>query len=161
LTLFTILFPVVLMLVGSWADKIAAPGSPWNETLRLIGNDDIALLIGVLLSFYTLGRMRGFTRATILRFSNECLGPTASITLLVARAEGLAHPHGQRRVQPLSAWRCIAMCRSLLAWLLAALIGWRRDRRQWPCRRRRHCGAIALHATGFIQTARDCHWAGL
>jgi len=88
LTLFTILFPVLLMLVGSFADGVSAPKSALNEGLHLIGNDDMALLIGVLLSFYTLGRMRGFTRATILRFSNECLAPTATITLLVGAGGG-------------------------------------------------------------------------
>ena len=88
LTLFTILFPVILMLVGSWADGVSAPGSAVNQSLHLVGNDDMALLIGVLLSFFTLGRLRGFTRATILRFSNECLAPTATITLLVGAGGG-------------------------------------------------------------------------
>ena len=124
LTLFTILFPVVLMLVGSWADKIAAPGSPWNETLRLIGNDDIALLIGVLLSFYTLGRMRGFTRATILRFSNECLGPTASITLLVGAGGGfgriLMDSGVSQAIIGVALHSHVPLL--LLAWLLAALM---------------------------------------
>ncbi len=32
--------------------------------------------------------MRGFTRETILRFSNECLAPTATITLLVGAGGG-------------------------------------------------------------------------
>jgi GntP family gluconate:H+ symporter len=124
LTLFTILFPVVLMLVGSWADKIAAPGSRWNETLRLIGNDDIALLIGVLLSFYTLGRMRGFTRATILRFSNECLGPTASITLLVGAGGGfgriLMDSGVSQAIIGVALHSHVPLL--LLAWLLAALM---------------------------------------
>jgi GntP family gluconate:H+ symporter len=88
LTVFTILFPVVLMLAGSWADRVSTPKSGVNEALHLIGNDDMALLIGVLLSFFTLGRMRGFSRTTILRFSNECLAPTATITLLVGAGGG-------------------------------------------------------------------------
>ncbi len=56
LTLFTILLPVLLMLFGSWADAFAAPGTALNQALHLIGNDDMALLIGVLLSFFTLGQ---------------------------------------------------------------------------------------------------------
>jgi len=84
----TILFPVILMLIGSGADAISAQKSGFNEFLHLVGNDDMALLIGVLLSFYTLGRMRGFSRATILRFSNECLAPTATITILVGAGGG-------------------------------------------------------------------------
>jgi GntP family gluconate:H+ symporter len=88
ISVFTILFPVLLMLAGSWADVFTVPGTSANSILRLAGNDDLALLIGVLLSFITLGVMRGFSRNTVLRFSTECLGPTAAITLLVGAGGG-------------------------------------------------------------------------
>jgi GntP family gluconate:H+ symporter len=124
LTLFTILFPVVLMLVGSGADGVSSPKSTVNEGLHLIGNDDMALLIGVLLSFFTLGRMRGFNRATILRFSNECLAPTATITLLVGAGGGFG-----RILQDSGVSQAIIgvalnshVPLLLLAWLLAALM---------------------------------------
>jgi GntP family gluconate:H+ symporter len=124
LTLFTILFPVILMLVGSWADRIAAPKSGLNEGLHLIGNDDIALLIGVLLSFFTLGRMRGFNRSTILRFSNECLAPTATITLLVGAGGGFGRILADSGVS--QAIISVALNSHVpllfLAWLLAALM---------------------------------------
>lgn len=124
LTLFTILFPVILMLVGSWADGLSAPKSALNEGLHLIGNDDLALLIGVLLSFFTLGRMRGFSRATILRFSNECLAPTATITLLVGAGGGFGRILQDSGVS--DAIIKVAMSSHvpllLLAWLLAALM---------------------------------------
>jgi GntP family gluconate:H+ symporter len=124
LTLFTILFPVVLMLVGSGADGVSTPKSAVNDGLHLIGNDDMALLIGVLLSFFTLGRMRGFNRATILRFSNECLAPTATITLLVGAGGGFG-----RILQDSGVSQAIIgvalnshVPLLLLAWLLAALM---------------------------------------
>jgi gluconate:H+ symporter, GntP family len=122
LSIATILLPVVLMLVGSWADAIAAPGSAANAALRLAGNDDLALLIGVLMSFVTLGMMRGFSRDTILRFSNECLAPTATITLLVGAGGGFGRILLDSGVS--QAIVSVAM-RShvsvlLLAWLLAA-----------------------------------------
>jgi GntP family gluconate:H+ symporter len=88
ITLATILLPVALMLVGSCANLVSPPGSRVNDGLRLLGNPDISLLIGAVFSFITLGRMRGFTRATILRFSNESLAPTATITLLVGAGGG-------------------------------------------------------------------------
>lgn len=122
LSLFTILAPVLLMLAGSCADALFPAGSAINTALHLAGNDDIALLIGVLLSFVTLGRMRGFTRATILRFSNECLAPTAAITLLVGAGGGFG-----RILQDSGVSHAIValVMRShisllLLAWLLAA-----------------------------------------
>lgn len=124
LTLFTILFPVILMLVGSWADGLSAPKSAVNQGLHLIGNDDMALLIGVLLSFFTLGRLRGFTRATILRFSNECLAPTATITLLVGAGGGFGRILQDSGVS--QAIIGVAMNSHvpllLLAWLVAALM---------------------------------------
>lgn len=124
LTLFTILLPVFLMLIGSWANAIAAPGSVMNEALHLAGNDDMALLIGVLLSFITLGRLRGFTRETILRFSNECLAPTATITLLVGAGGGFGQVLQDSGVSQaiVHIALMIHVPLLLLAWLLAALM---------------------------------------
>lgn len=124
LTLFTILFPVLLMLVGSWADAVSAPKTALNDVLHLIGNDDVALLIGVLLSFYTLGRMRGFNRATILRFTNESLAPTATITLLVGAGGGfgriLQDSGVSQAIISVALHSHIPLL--LMAWLLAALM---------------------------------------
>jgi gluconate:H+ symporter, GntP family len=124
LTLTTILLPVFLMLIGSSADAISPAKSALNEGLRLIGNDDIALLIGVLFSFFTLGKMRGFTRETILKFSNECLAPTATVTLLVGAGGGFG-----RILQDSGVSQAIVVVALhshipllFLAWLLAALM---------------------------------------
>jgi len=124
LTLFTILLPVFLMLIESSADTISARGSALNGGLHLIGNDDLALLIGVLFSFVTLGKMRGFSRETILRFSNECLAPTATITLLVGAGGGFGRILQDSVVS--NAIIVLAMHSHvpliLLAWILAALL---------------------------------------
>jgi gluconate:H+ symporter, GntP family len=124
LTLLTILLPVVLMLIGSWANAISRPNTALNETLTFVGNDDIALLIGALFSFVTLGRLRGFSRETILRFSNECLAPTAMITLLVGAGGGFGRILQDSGVS--QAVIAVAMGRHvpvlLLAWLLAAMM---------------------------------------
>jgi len=88
ITLFTILLPVILMLIGSWADLITTPKSFANDFLKLIGNSVIALLIAALVSFYTFGKRRGFTRENILKFTNECVAPTAIITLVVGAGGG-------------------------------------------------------------------------
>jgi GntP family gluconate:H+ symporter len=124
LTLFTILLPVFLMLIGSWADALFAPKSALNGGLHLIGNDDMALLIGVLVSFFTLGKMRGFSKETILRFSNESLAPTATITLLVGAGGGFGRILQDSGVS--NAIIVVAMHSHisllLLAWLLAAMM---------------------------------------
>jgi gluconate:H+ symporter, GntP family len=124
ITLLTILLPVLLMLIGSWADGFFHTGSGVNQALRFIGNDDMALLIGVLFSFFTLGGMRGFSRDTILRFSNECLAPTATITILVGAGGGFGRVLQDSGVS--QAIVSVAMLSHvpllLLAWLLAALM---------------------------------------
>jgi gluconate:H+ symporter, GntP family len=123
-TLFTILLPVFLMLIGSWADAVSMSGSVINEVLHLIGNDDLALLIGVLVSFLTLGRNRGFSRETILRFTSESLAPTAMITLLVGAGGGfgriLQDCGASQALINLAIHRHVPLL--FLAWLLAALL---------------------------------------
>jgi len=124
LTMGSILLPVALMLIGSWADVFAARGTFANESIRFLGNDDIALLIGALVALITLGIMRGVSRETILRFSNECLAPTATITLLVGAGGGFGRVLQDSGVS--QAMIQIAMQHHLplliLAWLLAALM---------------------------------------
>jgi len=124
LTLATVLLPIVLMLVGSWADALSTPQGTVNNILRLLGNADIALLIAVGISFITLGRMRGFTRETILKFSEECLAPTATITLLVGAGGGfgriLQDSGTSQAIIDLALRAHISIL--LSAWLVAALV---------------------------------------
>ena len=124
LTMGCILLPVALMLTGSWADIFARRGTTANELVHFIGNDDMALLIGVLISFIMLGVMRGVGRDTILRFSNECLAPTATITLLVGGGGGFGRVLQDSGVS--HAMVEIALQHQLpvllLGWLLAALM---------------------------------------
>ncbi|AIY42647.1 Gluconate transporter family protein [Collimonas arenae] len=88
ITVATILLPVVLMLLGSWADYFFTPKTFANDFMRLMGNSVIALLIGTLVSFYTFGKSRGFDREAILKFTTECLAPIAGITLIVGAGAG-------------------------------------------------------------------------
>ncbi len=87
-TVWTLLLPVVLMLIGAAAPLLASEGSALFTGLRFIGNSVVALLIALLVSFWTLGLARGRDRATILRFCNESLAPTAMITLVVGGGAG-------------------------------------------------------------------------
>ncbi|MEO6919051.1 MAG: GntP family permease [Collimonas sp.] len=88
ITIATILLPVALMLLGSWADVFFTPKTFANDFMRLMGNSVIALLIGTLVSFYTFGNSRGFDREAILKFTTECLAPIAGITLIVGAGAG-------------------------------------------------------------------------
>jgi GntP family gluconate:H+ symporter len=84
ITLFTILLPVLLMLIGSVAN-IMDPKSTSGITqfYAFIGHEVIALLIAVVFSFFSLGFSRGFTKEEVSRFTSECLAPTATIILII------------------------------------------------------------------------------
>jgi GntP family gluconate:H+ symporter len=124
LTLATVLLPVALMLLGGWADALSRPGGAANQGLHFLGNADIALLVGVLVSFITLGKMRGFTRETILRFSTECLAPTATIMLLVGAGGGFGRILEDSGVSQAIIAAAVHAHLSILflAWVVAALI---------------------------------------
>jgi gluconate:H+ symporter, GntP family len=123
-TVGTILLPVAMMLIGSGANLVAAPDTPLNNGLRLLGNPDIALLVGAVVAFITLGKLRGFSRETILRFSNESLAPTATITLLVGAGGGFGRILQDSGVSQAIVNLALHTHLSLLlmAWVVAALI---------------------------------------
>jgi len=124
ITMFTVLLPVGLMLLGGWAPVLAPAGSALNGFLLFIGNSVIALLIATVVSFWTLGLARGFSREDVLKFSQECLAPTAGITLLVGAGGGLnpllVDSGVTTQIVALSA--AFQLSPLLLGWLLAALM---------------------------------------
>ncbi len=124
MSISTILLPVLLMLAGSWAGLVTTPGSGANRALHLLGSADIALLVALLVSFLTLGTMRGFNREQILKFCNECLAPTANITLVIGAGGGFGRILQDSGVS--QAIVSVAMHAHvsllLLGWLVAALI---------------------------------------
>ncbi|MFB7813171.1 GntP family permease [Paenibacillus chitinolyticus] len=84
ITLFTILLPVILMLIGSVANIVDPKGtSGLTVFCEFIGHEIIALLIAVVFSFFSLGFARGFKKEDISRFTSECLAPTATIILII------------------------------------------------------------------------------
>jgi len=124
LTLATILLPIVLMLVGSWADAFTVPQTRINGVLHLLGSADIALLVGAGVSFVTLGKMRGFSRETIQKFADESLAPTATILLLIGAGGGfgriLQDSGTSQAIINLALRAHISILFS--AWLVAALV---------------------------------------
>ncbi|MDE1183309.1 GntP family permease [Paraburkholderia sp.] len=124
ITLFTILLPVILMLAGSWADLVFTPKTLPNDLLRFAGNSDVALLIAVLVSFWTFGASRGFNREQIQKFCSECLAPIAGITLIVGAGGGFGRVLMDSGISKEIVNVATAMHLSplLFGWLVAALI---------------------------------------
>jgi gluconate:H+ symporter, GntP family len=124
ITLFTILLPVILMLIGSWADLVFTPKTLPNNLLHFVGNSDVALLIAVLVSFWTFGAQRGFNRAQIQKFCGDCLAPIAGITLIVGAGGGFGRVLMDSGISKeiVNAATSAHLSPLLFGWLVAALI---------------------------------------
>ena len=127
ISLFTLLLPVLLMLVSTTADmtipdakdlaqkyqaqqNITPPAADASSATKIsesdviraqqlapvrtwadfIGTPTVAMLIAVLVSFWTFGRACGLTSHNILRFSEDCLAPAAGVLLVIAAGGGFS-----------------------------------------------------------------------
>jgi GntP family gluconate:H+ symporter len=90
LTLFTILLPVILMLLASLADLTLPVESKCRVWADFFGGPAIALLAAVLLATYSFGYGRGFKGREVLKFLEESLAPAAGILLVVGAGGGLS-----------------------------------------------------------------------
>ena len=83
ITVFTILLPVLLMLLATAVDLAIPRGHVFRQGVDFIGHPIVALLIALLFSFYSLGYRCGFNRQQILRFTNDCLAPIGGVILVI------------------------------------------------------------------------------
>jgi GntP family gluconate:H+ symporter len=124
ITLVTVLLPVALMLLKTFADVALDEKNIVRQWMDFIGHPITALLAALLLSLYTFGTARGFTSKQIMKFVDDSLAPTAAIVLIIGAgggfkqmlvASGVGNAIGQMalhaQVSPI-----------LLAWLVAGLI---------------------------------------
>jgi GntP family gluconate:H+ symporter len=124
ISLFTVLIPVILMVISTTSDVAFAPGSPAGAALHFVGNPIVALLLALLFSFWSLGRPRHFNREDLMKFCNDCLGPTATILLVIGAGGGFNQVLVQSGVGGAIAKAAIGAHASplILAWVVAALI---------------------------------------
>jgi len=124
ISVFTVMIPVILMLLASAADVSLNRASPIAATVHFIGNPIVALLLALLFSFWSLGRARHFTRTELLRFCNDCLGPTATILLVIGAGGGfnqvLVQSGVGRAIAGMASGSHVSLL--VLAWIVAALI---------------------------------------
>ncbi len=124
LTLSIILLPVALMLFGSLATIVAPEGSTWRSTFNLIGHPVFAMLTGVLYALFTVSHTCGFDRPQLLKLSEDCLGPVASVLLVIGAGGGFSRVLIESGVGDAvkglaSNWHLPPL---VFGWLLAALI---------------------------------------
>lgn len=124
ITLVTVLLPVFLMLLKSFADIFLSEDTTARQWLDFIGDPIVALLAALLLSFFTFGWARGFDSKRVLKFVDESLAPIASIILIIGGGggfkqmlvdTGVGNAIGQLALQT-------NISPILLAWLAAGLI---------------------------------------
>jgi len=124
ISVFTVMIPVVLMLLASAADFVIAATNPARPVLRFVGHPIVSLLIALLFSFWSLGRVRRFTRDQLLRFCNDCLAPTATILLVIGAGGGfnqvLVQSGVGRAIADIA--RDLNASPLIVAWTVAALI---------------------------------------
>jgi len=124
ISVFTVLIPVLLMLLASAADAAPSLNASVRSGCHFVGQPIVALLLALLFSFWSLGRPRRFTRDEMMKFCNDCLAPTATIVLVIGAGGGFNAVLVQSGVG-----RAIADLASgshasplILAWTVAALI---------------------------------------
>jgi GntP family gluconate:H+ symporter len=125
ITLASILLPVVLMLAKSLADIIIDdPEQRLQQILDVLGTPLVALLIAVVVGFFTLGRPAGMDRKGLSEVMDAALPPIAGILLIVSAGGGFKQVLVDTGIgTQLADWAKSAhLSVLLLAWLLAVLI---------------------------------------
>jgi len=87
-TIFTIVFPILLML-GKAAADLALPASLARRTLDFVGNPMIALLLAVVLSMFTFGFFLGKDSRAVSKVVGDSLPPISSIMLIIGAGGAL------------------------------------------------------------------------
>ncbi len=125
LTMFSVLLPVVLMLGKALVELlIDDPTQTLQRFFALVGEPIVALMIGVIVAMFTLGRASGMDRNRISTTLTESLPPIAGILLIVAAGGGFKQVLVDTGVGTvLGDWaRDANISVLLLAWVLAVLI---------------------------------------
>jgi gluconate:H+ symporter, GntP family len=124
LSLFTVLLPVILMLCASVADIALESTNRLRIALDFIGGPIVSLFLALLFSLWSLGFRQGFTREQLLKFTNDCLAPTATILLVIGAGGGfnrvLIESGVGRAIADVAVGAQVSPL--LLAWTVAALI---------------------------------------
>jgi gluconate:H+ symporter, GntP family len=124
-TIASVLLPVALMLGKAVVDVfVDDPKAELRQIFDIIGNPPIALLIAVIVSFFTLGRGAGFGKEQLSKTVESALPGIAGILLIVAAGGGFKQVLVDTGIGTVLAdWAKGAnISVILLAWVLAVLI---------------------------------------
>lgn len=124
LTVSMILLPVALMLAATGAPLVASLPHGVGAAIAFGGQPIMALLISTLVAWEVFGRRRGFSLASIARFSEESLAPVAGVLLVVGAGGGFGRVLDQTGVGQAVAQEVGSLHLSPLVfgWMVAALL---------------------------------------
>jgi len=83
ISLFTAIFPVLLMAAGTIAETTLPAASSFRKALGFLGDPAIALLLAVLLAIFTLGLNRGKKMDEIMGILTTSISSIAMIMLII------------------------------------------------------------------------------
>jgi GntP family gluconate:H+ symporter len=88
-TIFTILFPILLMLGKALADLVLPAGHPVRVLFEFVGNPIVALLLAVVLSTFTFGFFLGKDTRMVGKLLGDALPPISAIMLIIGAGGAL------------------------------------------------------------------------
>ncbi len=89
ITLFTILFPILLMLGKAAADLVLPAGGMARTLCDFIGNPIVALMLAVVLSMFTFGFFLGKDSRAVGKSLGDALPPISAIMLIIGAGGAL------------------------------------------------------------------------
>lgn len=90
LTLFSILLPVLLMLLATGGELFPPPLPALRIAFTFIGNPTIALTVAVLFASWSLGTGCGFRRSEVLKFTEQSIAAVGMTVLVIGGGGGFA-----------------------------------------------------------------------
>jgi GntP family gluconate:H+ symporter len=121
--IFTMLLPVLLMLVATVADLVLPAGHGVRQWADLVGSPVVALLVAVLFSFWSFGTRCGLNGGQILKFTDQCVAPAANILLVIGAGGGFSKVLSESGVgAAISQLGGVGISPLLLGWLMAGVL---------------------------------------
>jgi GntP family gluconate:H+ symporter len=124
ITAFTILLPVILMLLKTAADVALPESDTFRRVAGFVGSPLVAMAFATLFALWSFGTACGFSRDQVSKFTNECLGPAAIILLVVGAGGGfngvLIASGAGKTIGEMT--RQLPLSPLFLGWMAAALI---------------------------------------
>ena len=123
-TIFTILFPILLMLGHTAADLLLPVGHPVRLLFAFIGHPIVALLLAVILSMFTFGFFIGKDTKVVGKLLGDALPPISAIMLIIGAGGALKQMLIDVKLGAViaNASQMVSLSPILLGWFIAVIM---------------------------------------